>query len=77
MDKFNVSTSNRKVFEEKYSNSTNEEIQKEILWHLNQNLLKLEQIKNNTKTMIIWLIVIPIIIIILWVIVEFFSNVFH
>ena len=74
MEKYNVKTSNRKVFNEKYSNSSNEEIQKEILWHLNQNLLKLEQIKQNTKTMIIWLIVIPIIIIVLWLIINFFAN---
>ncbi len=74
MEKFKVITSNRKVFDEKYSDYNNEEIQKEILWHLNQNLLKLEQIKNNTRTMIIWLIVIPIIIFVLWLIVEFFRN---
>jgi hypothetical protein len=71
MEKFNVSTSNRKVFDEKYSNNTNEEIQKEILWHLNQNLLKLEQIRTNTKTMITWLIVIPLVIVVLWVLLEF------
>jgi len=65
MEKFKVSTSNRKVFDEKYADFNNEEIQREILWHLNQNLLKLEQIKKSTKTMIVWLIVIPIIIIVL------------
>jgi|GEM_PF-2651328 len=74
MEKFKVTYSNRKVFDEKYSGYNNEEIQKEVLWHLNQNLLKLEQIKNNTRTMIIWLIVIPIIIFVLWLIVEFFRN---
>lgn len=74
MEKFKVTYSNRKVFDEKYSGYNNEEIQKEILWHLNQNLLKLEQIKSNTRTMIIWLIVIPIIIFLLWLTIEFFRN---
>ncbi len=76
MKNYRKGISNREVFDEKYANLGKENIQIEILWYLNQNLLRLEKIETNTKTMITWLIIIPIIFLLLCGVVKFYINLF-
>lgn len=51
----------RDKFNDDYANSTDIEIQKEILYQLLKSNSISEKTRENTSTLIIWLIVIPII----------------
>ncbi|MFT7188812.1 MAG: hypothetical protein ACI9AV_002083, partial [Sediminicola sp.] len=46
-------------FAEKYANTSTEDIQKQILFHLLVNNRIAEKTRSNTNSLIIWLIVIP------------------
>ena len=64
-------TPRRNKFDSKYGNLNESEIQKELLFAQQLTIEKLEAIRSNTSTLIIFLIVIPIVLaVILGIILE-------
>jgi len=64
----------RKIFNEKYKDLTESEIQKELLFTQRLSIEKLERIRTNTSTLVWFLIVIPIIAV---VFMAMFSSLFN
>ena len=63
-------SSKRKIFNERFDNLSESDIQKELLYKQQETIEKLEKIRSNTSTLIWFLLVIPVFIIIFFLFVS-------